>query len=69
MYLKSREVARRLGINYWSLVYLLRSDKIKQPNKDASGDLIWSARDVRNAQLALDQIGKRDARKKEPSQA
>ena len=54
MYLKSRQVAKQLGINYWRLVYLLRSDKIAQPKKDASGDLIWTLRDVRNAQKALE---------------
>jgi len=54
MYLKSMQVAQQLGINYWRLVYLLRSDKIAQPKKDASGDLIWSARDVQKVRKVLE---------------
>ncbi len=53
MYRKSRQVTELLGISYWKLVSMLRSGKLPQPQKDASGDLILSSRDVANARKAL----------------
>ncbi len=68
-YLKSRQVSEQLQIPYWKLVYILRAGMIPQPQKDASGDLIWSVRDVKNAEKALGLVRKGARKRKEPSQA
>jgi hypothetical protein len=52
-YLKSREVTALLKIPYSRLISILRSGKLPQPDKDVSGDLIWSPRDVANVRRAL----------------
>ena len=58
MQVKTRQVARQLGITYWHLISLLRSDKLPPPAKDASGDFVWSRRDLANARRALS-LGRR----------
>jgi hypothetical protein len=58
MPLKTRQAARQLGITYWHLISLLRSDKLSAPKKDESGDYVWSKRDLASARAAL-QIGRR----------
>jgi hypothetical protein len=54
MPLKSRQAAARLKISYYRLISLLRSEKLPAPQKDASGDYIWTERDLENARRALD---------------
>jgi hypothetical protein len=54
---KSSEVARQLGCSYEKLNYLIRQNKIARPGKDASGDLLWSAKDVEAARAAIAALG------------
>lgn len=60
MHLKSREVVILLDTTYWRLVSVLRSGKMPQPQKDVSGDFVWSKRDIANARKAL-QMDRRKA--------
>jgi DNA-binding transcriptional MerR regulator len=50
---KTAEVADQLNVPYHRLAYLIRTRLVPSPAKDASGDLIWSESDVRNAREAL----------------
>ena len=50
---KSPIAAIELGISYDRLVSLLRSRKITPPQKDTSGDYLWSDEDLNAARLAL----------------
>jgi hypothetical protein len=50
---KSVVVARDLGVTYYRLIGLLRSGKITPPQKDSSGDYLWSPADVSSARGAL----------------
>jgi hypothetical protein len=52
-YLKTTFAARQLGIPYWRLFDLIRSGLIPAPEKDSSGDYIWTADDVERARDAL----------------
>ena len=52
-FLKTSAVADLLNVPYWRLFDLIRARKIRRPEKDASGDLIWSAADVESARQAL----------------
>jgi hypothetical protein len=52
-YLKSRALADQLGITYYRLMELMRSGKLKAPQKDSSGDFVWSEDDVQRAREAL----------------
>lgn len=49
---KSPIAAVELGISYHQLINLLRSRKITPPQKDTSGDYLWSD-DLTAARLAL----------------
>jgi hypothetical protein len=51
--LKSIAAARQLGITYYRLISLLRSQKLTPPQKDSSGDYLWSAADLEAARQAL----------------
>jgi hypothetical protein len=53
MPLKTRQVAKLLGVNYYSLVALFRSGKCDPPEKDASGDFVWTEADIGRAHAAL----------------
>jgi hypothetical protein len=61
-YVKSSEVTRQLGCNYEKLNYLIRQQKIARPAKDASGDLLWSAKDVEAARQAIAALAPRTRR-------
>lgn len=50
---KSPTAAVELGISYHQLINLLRSRKITPPQKDSSGDYLWSDDDLAAARLAL----------------
>jgi hypothetical protein len=50
---KSPAAARELGISYHRLVSLLRSDKLPRPEKDSSGDYVWTEEDLAAAREAL----------------
>lgn len=55
---KTQEVARELGVSYYRIISLLRSEKLVPPQKDASGDYIWAVADLEAARRAL-LIGRR----------
>jgi hypothetical protein len=50
---KSPAAAKELGISYYRLIGLLRSEKVKPPRKDSSGDYLWSDQDLAAARVAL----------------
>ncbi len=52
-YLKSPAAAKLLGITYSTLCNLIRTDRLKPPAKDSSGDYVWSAEDLDRARQAL----------------
>jgi hypothetical protein len=52
-YLKSRAVADQLGVPYWRLFDLIRSRRLVAPDKDSSGDYVWTSDDVERARQAL----------------
>ncbi|MHB1426944.1 MAG: hypothetical protein ACYC3I_27635 [Gemmataceae bacterium] len=53
MHRKSRDVADCLGISYYALFELLRGQHLIPPEKDSSGDYVWTAEDIERAQKAL----------------
>jgi hypothetical protein len=52
-FLKSRAVADQLGISYYNLFELIRSKHLTPPEKDSSGDYVWTPADVERARAAL----------------
>jgi hypothetical protein len=50
---KTPLAARELGIRYYTLIGLLRSDRIPPPPKDSSGDYCWGDTDLERARQAL----------------
>jgi hypothetical protein len=52
-YVKTPVAARRLNVSYSHLMSLLRHGKIRPPEKDSSGDYLWSERDLAVAREAL----------------
>ncbi len=50
----TKEAARALGVPYYRLSYLLRSEKIRPPAQDGAGNYRWTARDIRAAKAALE---------------
>ncbi len=50
---KSSAAAHELGISYSRLIRLLRSEKLKPPQKDSSGDYVRSGEDLAAARNAL----------------
>lgn len=57
---KTPVAARELGISYHRLFGMLRSAKLTPPQKDSSGDYIWTEDDMEAARQILlkDQDGK-----------
>jgi hypothetical protein len=51
--LKSVMAARELGIPYSHLASLLRSGKFPAPQKDSSGDYLWSEQNLEEARRAM----------------
>jgi len=58
---KSPVAAKELGISYYRLISLLRSEKLAPPRKDSSGDYVWTDEDVAAARKVLAE----DLRRKE----
>ncbi len=52
--MKTKDVAKQLGISYSRLINLIRCEKIEAPEKDSSADFVWSKQDVANAQKAME---------------
>jgi hypothetical protein len=50
---KTPIAAEELGISYYHLISLLRSKKLPAPQKDSSGDYIWTDADLDAAREAL----------------
>ena len=42
-----------LGVTYYRLIGLLRAGKMSSPQKDGSGDYLWSDKDLAAARKAL----------------
>jgi len=51
---KTTSVARQLGVPYWRLFDLLRSGLLTPPEKDTSGDYVWTDADIERARAALE---------------
>ena len=52
-YFKTPVVASQLNVPDHRLHYLLRGNKIAPPQKDSSGDYVWTPEDVERARHAL----------------
>jgi hypothetical protein len=52
-YLKTPAAARALKTTYHKLMGLIRFDKIAPPQRDSSGDFIWTDDDLERARRAL----------------
>jgi hypothetical protein len=50
---KTPAAAQELGINYASLIGLLRYGKLEPPAKDTSGDYVWTDADLARARRAM----------------
>jgi hypothetical protein len=64
-YRKTTRAAAELGKTYMQLYALIRYGKIPTPERDSSGDLIWSDADMARARQALALLEKR---RKRPAQ-
>jgi DNA-binding transcriptional MerR regulator len=53
MFRKTPVAARELGITYHRLMGLLRHGKIAPPDRDSSGDYLWTDADLDRARQAL----------------
>jgi hypothetical protein len=53
MYIKTSAAAKELRVTYPVLFDLIRRGKLRPPQKDSSGDYIWSAADLERARAAL----------------
>jgi hypothetical protein len=51
--MKTPVAARHLGVTYHTLIGLLRFNKIDPPQRDSSGDYLWSPADLDRARAAL----------------
>jgi DNA-binding transcriptional MerR regulator len=52
-YLKSGAVAQQLGIPYYTLFELMRGGHLQPPQKDSSGQYVWTEADVERARHAV----------------
>jgi hypothetical protein len=52
-YFKTPAAAEHLGTTYHKLIGLLRFRKIKPPQRDSSGDYVWTPEDLERARQAL----------------
>jgi hypothetical protein len=50
---RTRRAAEELGITEGNLHYLIRSRKLRPPERDSSGDFIWRDSDLEAARQAL----------------
>jgi hypothetical protein len=53
VYRKTTAAAAELGERYYTLLNLVRYQKVPAPAKDSSGDFIWSDEDLERARIAL----------------
>jgi hypothetical protein len=51
-YLKTLQAAKKLGVAYWQLVYLIKAGRVS-PARDGSGHYCWSSQDLQAAREAL----------------
>jgi len=61
-YRKTPTVADLLGISYWRLINLLRTRRLVPPQKDTSGDYVWTPEDVERARQVFAATPARDSR-------
>ena len=52
-FFKTPAVADLIGVSYYRLIGLLRSRRLAPPQKDTSGDYVWSDGDLERARQAL----------------
>jgi hypothetical protein len=52
-YRKTPIAARELGIPYHTLIGLLRYNKMAPPDRDSSGDYVWTEKDMERARKVL----------------
>jgi hypothetical protein len=52
-FFKTPAVADLIGVSYYRLIGLLRSRRLAPPQKDTSGDYIWTPEDIEGARKAL----------------
>jgi hypothetical protein len=50
---KTPAVADLIGVSYCCLINLLRSRRLAPPQKDTSGDYVWTVEDIERARQAL----------------
>jgi hypothetical protein len=62
--MKTPRAAKTLGISYWNLHNMLRAGQVTRPQKDESGDYIWTPEDLERARQ---EITSRRRRKAVPS--
>jgi hypothetical protein len=61
-YQKTPAVADALGISYSRLINFLRTRRLNPPQKDTSGDYVWTPEDVERARQVLAGTPVRDNR-------
>lgn len=54
MIVKTMAAARQLGLSYRSLWCLIQSGQLQAPEKDSSGDYVWSGEDLDRARKILE---------------
>jgi hypothetical protein len=62
-FLKTPMAARQLGIGYTALMNLIRFDHVAPPEKDSSGDYVWTEGDLERVRQALARRKKRGRRR------
>ena len=58
-YRKTPAAARELGISYTNLIGLMRYGKLEPPERDSSGDYVWTDADMDRARRALELMHRR----------
>jgi hypothetical protein len=59
-YRKTPVAAKEVGLKYHQLIGLLRYGHIDPPQRDSSGDFIWTDEDMARVRAALAARGKRE---------
>ncbi len=52
-FFKTPAAADLLGVGYWRLIGLIRSRRLAPPQKDSSGDYLWTPEDIERARQAF----------------
>jgi hypothetical protein len=63
---KTTVAAKELGISYYRLIGMIRSGKLAAPQKDSSGDYVWTDAEIETARHAM-QIDNRWKSKRNPN--